>query len=181
MFTDRTQILVTFVLIVSVIILIIGIEKQLKERKKQYICEGYLRHWRSAFEIYQKEKALAKKIFSWEKKEEWMDSFIQNFFFEKDIAFCPAASGKGKKSYKINSHLFSKEFSRNNFVLPSQKIVFVLDGQCSNNHFTQTENPLEEIDYRHLGGANVLWSDGSVSHQKPGIEMAWQEKDLGKK
>ncbi|NUM35857.1 MAG: hypothetical protein HUU50_15035 [Candidatus Brocadiae bacterium] len=164
MFTNRTQIFVTFALIASCIILIMGIEKQLKERKNQYICEGYLRHWRSAFEIYQKEKLLANKIFSWEQKEGWMDSIIENYFFEKDAAFCPSVSHKSQKSYKVNAPIFSQLFLKNDF--SSQKIVWVLDGQCSHSHFTSGENPLEDADYRHLGGANVLWSDGSITHQK---------------
>ncbi len=177
---DRTQVLVIFILIASSIILLLGIEKQLKERKKQYICEGHLRHWRSAFEMYQKEKTFAKKNFPWDEKEEWIDNLIQNFFSEKQASFCPASLTQEQKSYRINPYLLANLWDRKSFVLSNEKIAFVFDGQYSSNHFISCEKPLQELDYRHLGGANVLWSDGSISHVKSDTEKVWKERSLDK-
>ena len=182
LFTDRKQILATFFFIVAFIILLMGIEKQLKERKNQYICKGYLRHWRTAFELYQKENNLAKQKFSWDKKEEWIEYIIQNYFFEKNAVSCPATlSQKDQKNYRINSSHFIHSFPRNDFILSSKKVVFVLDACSSSFRFIVSENPSQEVDYRHLGGANVLWSDGSVSHQKFDTKMAWKEECPEKK
>ncbi len=150
----RLQVAILLILISSFIILGIGIEKQLQERKNLHICYWQLKMWWKAIEIYRNERP------NWQEPVEppnWVEIF--SVYFGKNSMGCPNA--KKGIGYSIQSHSLS-QYLKNKSVM-MEEIPLIYDSDDNNSLFS---NNLDSFSERHLGKALVLLSNGNITSNK---------------
>jgi len=158
MLEEKLQPLTIFILVVALIILIIGIEGKLKQRKNQFICQAYLRHWYTAWQMYHK-----KEHFSANLEQEAMA--LLSHLYKKQTYHCPSAPNI-TYSYIINQDILQKQA----FVLFSNQAsqtIMILDGDSSHTLLFHANDLYKKASYRHLGKANLLFLDGSIRCLRP--------------
>lgn len=148
MLQNRLELIIFLLLIIACIITTIGLEKQFQERKKQFICQGNLHQWWIYWNIYRHESPSMSKQLS----PQEMITTLETYCYDGKLPCCP----EHEHGYQANAQTLPAYFTQNPL---AAKSVLMCDG--TSNLFWQ-DSLFLDVDYRHLGNANILLGDGTV-------------------
>ena len=165
MTTNRYDILITAIIVISLVIFLAATIPQLEQRKKTFICRGYLQHWGSALRLAHADQRHFGPA-SGQNIEQWLEQI--KYYIEKAEALqCPGIDQpvSGGYSYKINHNLLRHPLPRQKFQLP-QNYIIMFDGHYDRNPVSSRRHPSDDVSYRHLGAANFLLGNGNVIYRQ---------------
>lgn len=133
-------------LLLGLTFIALGVYHKLEQRKKQTICMGHLHQLGTAINLSSIEFRSRLEVTN---SEDWLRS-ISSYLYDPNVMNCP--------THKQGGYVTQFSHLKKNIFPNKEQQAVVFDGQ---------EN---SYDYRHLGGANVLFSNGVVTFQdKKGI------------
>lgn len=144
-------------LAVSAILIMLGLRYQLYQAQQNILCLSHLSHWGTAWQILRPGEGnfstpLPELCAKW-----------QSCLYAPETAQCPLPTPcQGYYTYLVNGPAVSDY--RGGFLAPAvaRNTVLLFDGQLNTSPFTSGEAAYRRIANRHLGGANLLFFDGSV-------------------
>ena len=149
-----------FLFIGSLLVSFSAFYQQLMAYKRQVLCRNNLRQLATAFHLYDLQHT---RPFLTSSPKKWR-RLLSPYLYDDFAKQCPGAVLKHNTeySYKINQACFGDN-QRNPFRLCNNGIL-LFDAICNEHSTAQKQKPYRDIANRHLGGANLLMLDGSVSY-----------------
>ena len=156
----KLKIMTICIVFLSLTTVFFGIYYQLRARRQFILCKGNLRHWGTAFYLYQ------KQLQSTQLDPNFVRQQVQQMLYNKQTSQCPSVSSHSFYSYQMNSHAILTNLSQN------KNIVLMFDSSPSKQPITK-DSPQKDVDCRHLGEANFLFIDGHVENSSKYLKYLW--------